>query len=145
MNNYEKLAKLAEAATPGPWIFNRFSWNVTNLTRDLDICVYRPTFPDSTEDDPANMTGEFIAACHPAAILAILAERRQLAERVASLEANTGVAAAIDSCADLMFQWAGLSDPAQQYKCYARMMELKAGFTATAPQPVEAANNKDNK
>ena len=70
MTEREKLRKLAEAATPGPWSTAAFQL-VIDVARRIDVgmCGHR--------DDAA-----FIAAANPATVLALLAEREALAAKV---------------------------------------------------------------
>jgi hypothetical protein len=83
---YEELARLAMGATPGKWM--RLFGERTVYDRMEDGCrgnaIVRADVAFS-QQDAANL--DYVAAANPAAILALLADRAQLAERVAVLEA----------------------------------------------------------
>lgn len=136
MNNYEELAKLAEAATPGPW------WDKKNLDWVYPQTEVQSDFGQvarfvrnevqycctigKAEREWANAA--FIAAANPAAILALLSERTQLAERVASLEA-----ARVAYANEFPLNADGEPDVGN---IHANIRALKK---STPPQPVEAA------
>jgi hypothetical protein len=85
---YEELARLAMGATPGKWM--RLFGERTVYDRMEDGCrgnaIVRADVAFS-QQDAANL--DYVAAANPAAILALLADRAQLAERVAVLEAES--------------------------------------------------------
>lgn len=163
MTNYEELAKLAEAATPGPRLFSPRDIRQENAIRagakwqdvaanadpeeflgwECESGLPTPERGDFTGPDSA-----FLAATDPAAILALLSERTQLAERVASLEAqNTALLKDRDE-ATATFQW--LLGEREFFPLrtegdgpYWWRSELRCRLANpsayTAPQPVEAA------
>lgn len=74
--NTTELKKLAEVATPGPWIakkwcdndFDTYGWNITANGYLLPMCEMETDKPEECDANAA-----FIAACNPAAILKLLA------------------------------------------------------------------------
>lgn len=81
----DELKKLAEAATPGPWIAN--DWANTDSDGSINVCGISVTAPNSLcgiftvalEGDGTNDV-DYIAAANPAAILKLLAINAELVE-----------------------------------------------------------------
>lgn len=88
MTDYSELKRLAEAATPGPWVTenNELYWSEDGYTKHLmetfdgnDIC--------HDEEHPANL--RFIAAANPAAVLELIAENERLKVDNGSMRGST--------------------------------------------------------
>lgn len=89
-NDMKELRKLAEAATPGPWIAGS---PIPGLVRFLvaDCGPIGKVYP--ADQKPSHGTtsmddAKFIAAANPAAILALLDERDEWRERALRAEAG---------------------------------------------------------
>jgi len=93
MSSLEKLEALAKAATPGPWRAHLStedisSYWVIETGKVLTVCDFEGAdFGPKTEEANA----AYIAAANPQAILSLLAEHRQLMERVEVLERQNEV------------------------------------------------------
>lgn len=73
MNDINELRRLAEAATPGPWLKYHDEWSICGDSGHIAHCEVRSD-------------ADYIAAANPAVILALLSERDALRDRVAELE-----------------------------------------------------------
>ena len=75
--NTEELKRLAEAATPGPWEYQKdskdFPVNGYVTVRDCIFSVCVLPYEGIRTDDRVTDNGLFIAAANPAAILSLLA------------------------------------------------------------------------
>lgn len=89
--NTTELKKLAEAATPGPWITD--DWASTDSDGAINVCgtsVMAPkslcgVFTVALEGDGTNDV-DYIAAANPAAILKLLAINAELVEALKGLD-----------------------------------------------------------
>lgn len=99
---WDDLARLAEAATPGPWGVTKHG---VNLNGDGDWRGW--TIPVSK---PAN--AEFIAAANPATILRLIEENRNLRTTVdADLEYQRRLEARLAAVEALADRWRHCGDP----------------------------------
>lgn len=88
--NTTELQKLAEAATPGPWMWDsdpikgdpldRVRFQVVARGRTITQCYY------SSGDPMAQKEASYIAAANPAAILKLLAINAELVEALKGLD-----------------------------------------------------------
>lgn len=76
MNDYRELERLAEAATPGPWSFDG---SYVCPARVEDGATYVETWRSVADCHQPENT-KFIAAANPAAVLALIAENKAMAE-----------------------------------------------------------------
>ena len=94
---WERLAELAKAATPGPWVnWSGNPWMIDTERLDTEFrrhsgghiaaaALKGASYPsEAYAESVAN--GNFIAAANPDAITRLLAERDALAEKVNELE-----------------------------------------------------------
>ena len=80
----QELKALAEAATQGNWAVREY------LGKDEAYCDWHKVGPFDLMGGTAGANSRFIAAANPAAILALLADRAAMAERLAALEEAIG-------------------------------------------------------
>ena len=82
--NIEELKRLAEAATPGPWEYQKdskdFPVNGYVTVRDCIYSVCVLPYEGIRADDRVTDNGRFIAAANPAAVLELIAEVDRLRE-----------------------------------------------------------------
>lgn len=80
--NIEELKLLAEAATPGPWEYQKdrkdFPVNGYVTVRDCIYSVCVLPYEGIRADDRVTDNGRFIAAANPAAILELIQQRDEL-------------------------------------------------------------------
>lgn len=80
--NIEELKRLAEAATPGPWEYQKdrkdFPVNGYVTIRDCIYSVCVLPYEGIHTDDRVTDNGQFIAAANPAAILELIQQRDEL-------------------------------------------------------------------
>ena len=78
----EVLKRLAEAATPGPWEYQKdskdFPVNGYVTVRDCIYSVCVLPYEGIRADDRVTDNGQFIAAANPAAILELIQQRDEL-------------------------------------------------------------------
>lgn len=108
MSDYSELKKLAEAATPGPWISAGPSFGSDSPRYCEEVLVDREGDEDDTYtvcEAPAGLRSEstsdmvFIAAANPATVLALISEVDRLTADNTSLRG---------SCAKLGAEHAGM-------------------------------------
>jgi hypothetical protein len=78
-----ELRKLAEAATPGPWMYDAGNWSIERRD-NCDVDSWRnsvASIAGNHVDESSSANGYFIAGANPAAVLSLL-------NRLAALEAN---------------------------------------------------------
>ena len=91
--NTDDLRRAAEAATPGPWCFQRGDhWHsYVMVTAENDRTIhYKYGSGTRAANAQDERDAEFIAAANPARILALLAELDALRARVTYLEKTYG-------------------------------------------------------
>ena len=80
--NIEELKRLAEAATPGPWEYQKdskdFPVNGYVTVRDCIYSVCVLPYEGIRADDRVTDNGQFIAAANPTAILELIQQRDEL-------------------------------------------------------------------
>ena len=80
--NIEELKRLAEAATPGPWEYQKdskdFPVNGYVTVRDCIFSVCVLPYEGIRADDRVTDNGRFIAAANPTAILELIRQRDEL-------------------------------------------------------------------
>ena len=80
--NTEELKRLAQAATPGPWEYQKdskdFPINGYVVVRDCIYSVCVLPYEGIRTDDRVTDNGAYIAAANPAAILALIQQRDEL-------------------------------------------------------------------
>ena len=73
--DHAELARLAEAATPGPWIDGPPAWfRGRRSEEDGKRPIHRPGHPGTMANVYGKENAAFIAAANPATVLALLAE-----------------------------------------------------------------------
>lgn len=75
MSKFDELKKLAEAATPGPWVLCKYG----SVMADATNCSIVPA-------ETGMQDNGFIAAANPTAILELLAIQAQLVEALKGLD-----------------------------------------------------------
>ena len=105
--NTEELKRLAEAATPGPWEYQKdskdFPVNGYVTVRDCIFSVCVLPYEGIRTDDRVTDNGLFIAAANPAAILELIRQRDELL-------------AALKDAREMVSDWAGYASPYFQEK-----------------------------
>lgn len=90
--NIEELKRLAEAATPGPWEYQKdgkdFPVNGYVTVRDCIYSVCVLPYEGIRADDRVTDNGLFIAAANPAAILELIRQRDELLAALCHLYHN---------------------------------------------------------
>ena len=88
----KELKRLAEAATPGPWEYQKdskdFPVNGYVTVRDCIFSVCVLPYEGIRTDDRVTDNGRFIAAANPAAILELIAELDELAAKLDRAQAE---------------------------------------------------------
>ena len=112
MSSLEKLEALAKAATPGEWIARKRGVSVAcGLPNDEVTYPVASCKNDISERHEQLADAAYIAAANPQAILSLLAEHRQLIERVEVLEG--ALRNGISETEGLMADYEGVTDNAQ--------------------------------
>ena len=103
----KELKRLAEAATPGPWEYQKdskdFPVNGYVTVRDCIFSVCVLPYEGIRTDDRVTDNGRFIAAANPAAILELIRQRDELL-------------AALKDAREMVSDWAGYASPYFQEK-----------------------------
>ena len=95
---HDDLKRLAEAATPGPWLYRpkpHDDWGFVRSVAGEMVAIGMRYLTDKEEDvhrangtDPRGPNAKFIAAANPAAVLALLAEHDRLRAALEAAESE---------------------------------------------------------
>lgn len=88
MSKFDELKKLAEAATPGPWIYQEDSDAYTHIVRPASNVNRIVASGCQTSAETGEPTGRFIAAANPAAVLELLAIQAKLVAALGRIYKN---------------------------------------------------------
>jgi len=138
MTDYSNLKRLAEAATPGPWIAenSRHEGSINALDRHIGMVSMHAKV---REDIPQNFANQaFIAAANPAAVLALIAEveRLQRAEKN-DLIAYNAVIQRQDELRAERDQFKAEAQALQEQKQFLRNLREADGFDSWSAALVE--------
>ena len=138
MIDLDELAKLAEAATPGPWHFHQDDGTALDIS---EVCIPRPE--EDVDLSIASLLedrdGAFIAAANPQAVLALIERvRRVEAERDAAAKVLTEFADAQDSWCEKGRAEQMISRAAMRDALRARAAEIRGAKRDAARQEAGA-------